>query len=83
MATSGVITDRITAYSQLKLTAAGFRRGAGLNVGKLALVGNFGYYWGTTDQMNPESFTEIRTFELASDYAVASFQFKAVGVCVV
>jgi len=81
-ATSGGITNRITAYSQLKLTAAGFRRGLGSAAGQLAGVSITGIYWSTTDQMSADTWTWVRPLEFTSDYSAATFQYKAMGLCV-
>ena len=47
-ATSGGMIDRSTAYSMLKLTSSGFRRGYGTEVGQFTRTGTEGFYWSST-----------------------------------
>jgi len=81
-ATSGGMTDRNTAYSQLKLTATGYRRGIGPSVGQLSAVASIGYYWSTTDQINLDGYSDVGDCEVASSYVQRSDQNKAVALCV-
>lgn len=69
-ATSGGMKDRNTAYSLLKLTAAGLRYVDGPNVVRFYQIGNAGFYWSTTtyDEYddNGNVFHEDKNFEFVA-----------------
>lgn len=81
-ATSGGVTNYNTGYSLLKLTVGGRRNSNGSTAGQLAAVGNVGFYWSTSDQLNLDNYTWIKDFEFGASYAQRSFQNKALGACV-
>jgi uncharacterized protein (TIGR02145 family) len=81
-ATSGGITDRNTAYNQLKITASGRRRDFG-SIGGFASVGNIGFYWSHTDMEQDGGgyfYTNVRTFACASSYAAENMHGKGAAM---
>ncbi len=80
-ATSGGITERNTAYSQLKLTVGGFRRGPGSDVGQLGQTGVTGNYWSSTDIFLTVS-TSGRKFNFGSGFVQRISSGKSEGSCV-
>ena len=80
-ATSGGITNYNTAYSQLKLTVAGYRVSYGSTVGQFASVGTVCFYWSATDR-NAGGITDARDFEAAFTYAQTAYNYKAAAMSV-
>lgn len=81
-AVSGGMTDRNTAYSQLKLTASGYRSGDGSNAGQVRRGGSTGFYWSSTDHIGGPGYTDVIDLEVGSGFAQAALQNKATGLCV-
>jgi uncharacterized protein (TIGR02145 family) len=73
-ATSGGITDRNTAHSQLKITASGRRREFG-SIGGFSQAGIIGIYWSTTDESGSD-YSDVLTFECASSYVQTGYRGK-------
>jgi uncharacterized protein (TIGR02145 family) len=76
-ATSGGIVDYNTGYSNLKLTAAGFRAGIGDSdpaPGQLWRNGQRGLYWSSSDNFNG-SYSDAVEFEIGAGYSgINTFQ---------
>jgi uncharacterized protein (TIGR02145 family) len=81
-ANSGGMTDRNTAYSQLKLTIAGVRKVDGPDVVNFLQTGSGGYYWSTSDQINSLGYTVAKDFEFMEDAVQTSTQSKSSSLCV-
>lgn len=78
-AASGGITNINTAYSQLKLTATGYRRGFGTSAGQFGQVSTMGHYWSSSVR---GGFPEVNDLEFGTDYVQEGFEKKSVGACV-
>lgn len=76
-AISGGMIDRNTAYSQLKLTSAGYRYGYGSTAGQLNRTGSQGFYWSSTG-----SSSGSIPFQAASSYVQIINNQKSLGCCV-
>jgi hypothetical protein len=81
-ANSGGMTDRITAHSQLKLTASGTRYVDGPGVVLIALQGRVGHYWTTSEHLNPNGSTYANDIELGTDYVQSWPDIKANAKCI-
>jgi uncharacterized protein (TIGR02145 family) len=81
-ANSGGITNSNTAYSQLKLTVSGMRRGPGSAPGQFNRIGSIGYYWSSSDEINYNGNTVAKEIEIASDYFQSVSWNKSTGLCV-
>jgi uncharacterized protein (TIGR02145 family) len=80
-ATSGGIMNAITAYTQLKLTAAGFRRSPSSTVGQLGLTGTDGYYWSTS--LDIQSWGAwARIYNYGTDYCQLNHLVNSTGACI-
>jgi uncharacterized protein (TIGR02145 family) len=83
-ATSGAIIDYNTGYSNLKLTAAGFRAGIGDSdpaPAQLWRNGQRGYYWSSEDNFNG-AYSDAVVFGIGSDYAGFGTLVKSNGFSV-
>ncbi|OQP67820.1 FISUMP domain-containing protein [Niastella populi] len=80
-ATSGGMTDRNTAYSQLKLTIAGKRGVDGPGSVNFGQVGTYGHYWSSTDRL-ASGYTSARDFEVGIDGVQQFIDVKASAKCV-
>lgn len=82
-ASSGGITDRSTAYSQLKLTLAGYRGLSGPGSVAFKQAGSVGYYWSSIDRNNAiDGLTDARDFEFGTDWVQQYLDFKVSARCV-
>lgn len=81
-ATSGGITERSSAYSQLKLTLAGNRLVDGPGTVNFYQVGNTGQYWSSTDRVNLSGYTDARDLEFGISGAGRFAKNKATGLSV-
>jgi uncharacterized protein (TIGR02145 family) len=81
-ANSGGMTDYKTGFSQLKLTVAGLRQLDGPKVVVFKRIGNGGWYWSSTDQINFDGYTDAQDIDLGVDYIQQFSQYKAKAMCV-
>jgi uncharacterized protein (TIGR02145 family) len=82
-ATAGGIIDYNTAYSQLKLTVAGFRDTYGsLAIGATNGPGAGGIYWSSSDRIISPTYTDAWRCRVRDTYAEASTQDKGKGCSV-
>jgi uncharacterized protein (TIGR02145 family) len=75
--TNGGIKDTSTAYSQLKLTATGYRYAYGANAGQNNPNG-VGNYWLSSDVIN-DNYTQGEDIQFGADYVQSGSGYKAVG----
>jgi uncharacterized protein (TIGR02145 family) len=81
-ANSGGMTDHNTGYSQLKLTAAGYRPGSGSNAEQIKQNGA-GMYWSSTDEVNiDDGYSDALSFDAGTNYVQRDPQHKSVSVSV-
>jgi uncharacterized protein (TIGR02145 family) len=81
-ANSGGMTDRSTAYSQLKLTLGGYRKGSGADAAQLLQTGTNAHYWMSTDRINLDNYSDALDFEIGADYVQFFFENKNSGLFV-
>jgi uncharacterized protein (TIGR02145 family) len=81
-ANSGGMTNRNTAFSQLKLTVAGYRDGEGPTMGQLGEVGRRTFYWSSSDRINLDGYTDAIDLEVGTDYVQQAPLNKSVGLSV-
>lgn len=81
-ATSGGMTNRTTAYTQLKLTVAGYRSGDGSTAGQVRRSGSIGFYYSSTDHIGGSGFTDVNDVEIGSGSSQPSVVNKSNGFCV-
>lgn len=80
-ANSGGITNPNTAYSQLKLTLAGFRRAADVT-GALGHMGSRGFYWSTSIEIFADNWFEADQLNYTIDYVQLGSNSNSVGACI-
>jgi uncharacterized protein (TIGR02145 family) len=82
-ATSGGFIDRNTAFSQLKLTVAGYRYGGRYQSGQMDAAGRDGNYWSSSDRINSFSgFTDARLINWGTDFVQKSTDDKSAAISV-
>jgi hypothetical protein len=81
-ANSGGMTNRKTAYSQLKLTVGGNRSLDGPGVVIFATAGRVGHYWTSSVRLNPDGYTDVKDIEMGGDYVQTWDNAKAQSKCI-
>lgn len=82
-ASSGGITNRDNAYSQLKLTICGNRIVDGPGSVIFSQVGRVGHYWSSTERNNAfEGFFDARNFEVSQSGVQQFVHYKAMAKAV-